>query len=285
MVSEQSQIKMNLSDLTTEARNPATAHIDEQSTRDILRLINQEDHKVAPAVGDMIPQIEQAVELVVESLLRGGRLFYIGAGTSGRLGVVDAAECPPTFGTDPELVQGLIAGGAPAIFCAQENAEDQEEFGARDLQERNLQSHDVVVGLTASGRTPYVIGGLKYAQSIGCAAIGISCNRDAEFAPCVKVLIAPQVGPEVLTGSTRMKAGTAEKLILNMISTTAMIRMGKVEGNLLVEMQTRCHKLRDRARRVVMEISGASSEEAESALAATSGNIREAIEMAGRTGG
>lgn len=270
---------MNLADLTTETRNPATLNIDQQSTSGILQLINEEDRKVPEAVAAVLPQIERAVELVVEALSNGGRLFYLGAGTSGRLGVVDAAECPPTFGTDPELVQGLIAGGPPAIFRAQENAEDQEVFGERDLQERKLTANDIVVGLSASGRTPYVLGGLRYAQATGCTTIGITCNREAGLVSHVEVLIAPEVGPEVLTGSTRMKAGTAEKLVLNMISTATMIRLGKVESNLLVDMQTRCSKLRDRARRVVMDLAGVPAEEAQEALESSRGEIRAAVEI------
>lgn len=275
---------MNLADLTTESRNPATLNIDQQSTSEILQLINEEDRKVPEAVAAVLPQIERAVELVVEALSNGGRLFYLGAGTSGRLGVVDAAECPPTFGTDPELVQGLIAGGPPAIFCAQENAEDQEAFGERDLKERKLTSKDIVVGLSASGRTPYVLGGLRYAQATRCNTIGITCNREAGLVSHVKVLIAPEVGPEVLTGSTRMKAGTAEKLILNMISTATMIRRGRVESNLLVDMQTRCSKLRDRARRVVMDLAGVTAEKAHEALERSRGDIRAAVESLQREG-
>jgi len=269
---------MLLKDLTTERRNPTTQNISKLPTDEILRLINAEDHKVAPAVAEVIPQVKAAGGLIAAALSAGGRLFYMGAGTSGRLGVIDAAECPPTFGTEPNLVQGLIAGGPPAIFRAQENAEDCEELGAAALEEKQLTATDVVVGLTASGRTPYVIGGLKYARSVGCATIGITCNLDPEMTPQVNVLIAPQVGPEVLTGSTRMKSATAQKMILNMISTAIMIRLGRVESNLLVNMQTRCHKLRDRAIRVVMELTGASADESDAALEAMGGNVREAIE-------
>jgi len=268
----------SLKDLTTEQRNPATGNISDLPTGEILRLINEEDHKVAPAVKKVLPEVEAAVELIVAALKGGGRLFYLGAGTSGRLGIIDAAECPPTFGTDPELVQGVIAGGKAAVFRAQEDAEDHEESGATALAERGLTGADVVVGLSASGRTPFVIGGLKYAQTLGCPTIGITCNRNAELSRYVRVMIAPDVGPEVLAGSTRMKSATAQKMILTMLSTATMIRLGRVESNLLIDMQTRCYKLRDRATRVVMELTGASAAESSAALRATGGNVRAAIE-------
>lgn len=252
--------------------------IDQKTTLEMLQIINDEDKTVAFAVEKVLPDVARAIELIVPRLKSGGRLFYIGAGTSGRLGIVDASECPPTFGTPPELVQGIIAGGREAMFRSQEGAEDDADAGGRDVAERGLTARDVLVGLSASGRTPYVIGALRYARRLGAATIGITCNHTAAMQGEVDVLIAPIVGPEVITGSTRMKSGTAQKMILNMLSTVTMIQLGRVQSNLMVDMQTLCGKLRDRARRVVALAAGVDEATAEAALQASGGQVREAIE-------
>lgn len=267
----------NLSSLPTEAINDATRQLSALPTRDALLLINDEDHKVAPAVRLVVGEIALAVEAIAERLNRGGRLFYSGAGTSGRLGVVDASECPPTFGTPPELVQGIIAGGREAVFRSQEGAEDSVENGARDLEAHRLTADDCVVGIAASGRTPYVLGALEYGRSLGCFTSGITVNPDAAMKPLCDVFIAPVVGPEALTGSTRMKAGTAQKLVLNMLSTGVMLRLGRVEGNLMADVRPLCGKLEDRARRLVMELSGADAGQAQAALEANGNNVRAAV--------
>lgn len=269
---------LQLSHLTTEARNPASMDIDKKTTLEMLQIINDEDKTVAFAVEKVLPDVARAVDLIVPHLKSGGRLFYVGAGTSGRLGIVDASECPPTFGTPPELVQGIIAGGREAVFRSQEGAEDNADAGGRDAAERGFTAHDVLVGLSASGRTPYVIGALRYARSLGAATIGITCNDTAAMQDEVDVLIAPIVGPEVITGSTRMKSGTAQKMVLNMLSTVTMIQLGRVQSNLMVDMQTLCGKLRDRARRVVALAAGVDEATAEAALQASDGQVREAIE-------
>ncbi len=269
---------LQFSHLTTEARNPASMDIDKKTTLEMLQIINDEDKTVAFAVEKVLPDVARAVDLIVPRLRCGGRLFYIGAGTSGRLGIVDASECPPTFGTPPELVQGIIAGGREAVFRSQEGAEDNMDSGGRDVAERGFTANDVLVGLSASGRTPYVIGALRYARRLGAATIGITCNDAAAMQGEVDVLIAPIVGPEVITGSTRMKAGTAQKMVLNMLSTVTMIQLGRVQSNLMVNMQTLCGKLRDRARRVVALAAGVDEATAESALQASGGLVREAIE-------
>ncbi len=267
-----------LGNLTTEARNSASMDIDKKTTLEMLQIINDADKTVAFAVEKALPDVAQAVELIVPRLKAGGRLFYVGAGTSGRLGVVDASECPPTFGTPPELVQGVIAGGKEAVFRSQEGAEDDEAAGGGDVAARGLTANDVVVGLSASGRTPYVIGALRYARSVGAATIGITCNDNATLKGEVDVIITPIVGPEVITGSTRMKAGTAQKMVLNMISTVTMIQLGRVQSNLMVDLQTLCGKLRDRARRLVCAVTGVDEATAEAALEACGGRVREAIE-------
>lgn len=243
--------------LLTEQSNPASAKIDTLPAAEALAIINQEDQKVAPAVGAQIPQIAEAVERIVERLRAGGRLFYIGAGTSGRLGVLDAAECPPTFQTKPELVQGIIAGGDAALAWATEASEDDPDAGRRDLNARGFTGKDALVGIAASGRTPYVLGAIEAANKLGALTIGISCTPDSPLADSklecgVQVSIRPLVGPEVVAGSTRMKAGTATKLVLNMISTAVMIRLGYVFGNLMVNVQPRNVKLRDRATRIIV---------------------------------
>ena len=253
--------------------------IDELSTLDMLTIINEEDQQVPRAVGKILPQIAEAVDVTAEHLSRGGRLFYMGAGTSGRLGVLDAAECPPTYGTDPALVQGLIAGGESAMFRAKEGAEDSEELGARDLQEHGFTDLDVLVGIAASGRTPYVIGGLKFAAQQGAPTIALACTENAEIAALADIALTPVTGPEVITGSTRMKAGTAQKLVLNMLSTGVMIRLGKVYGNLMVDVRASNEKLVERAHRIVMEATGCSREEAAAALADANGHAKLAILM------
>ena len=246
---------VNLDKISTEQRNAASEHIDKVSTLDMVTIINNEDKKVPEAVSAILPAIAQAVDLIGEHLNKGGRLFYVGSGTSGRLGVLDAAECPPTYSTAPEMVQGLIAGGEQAMFIAQEGAEDSEQLGREDLQGRKLTGKDVVVGLTASGRTPYVIGALRYAKTLGVATISIACSKDPEVGKVADISLVALVGPEVVTGSTRMKAGTAQKLILNMLSTGAMIKLGKVYSNLMVDVKPTNLKLKERARRIVMMLS------------------------------
>jgi N-acetylmuramic acid 6-phosphate etherase len=243
---------MNLTGLLTEQPNPASDHIDALPTGDVLAIINQEDQKVAAAVQSELPQITQAVDRIVDLLRADGRLFYIGAGTSGRLGVLDAAECPPTFQVAPELVQGIIAGGEAALARATEASEDDPETGKRDLADRGFRSKDALVGIAASGRTPYVLGAIEAANTLGALTIGISCTPDSPLAHRARIAITPLVGPEVIAGSTRMKAGTATKLVLNMISTAVMIRLGYVFGNLMVNVQPRNSKLRDRAIRIVV---------------------------------
>lgn len=243
---------------TTELRNQATMTIDQQSTQAILQTINREDQKVPQIISQpqVIQAITQVVDQVVHSFKQGGRLFYMGAGTSGRLGVLDAAECVPTYGTDPELVQGLIAGGDQALTLAVEGAEDSPDGGRQDLKSHQLTAQDFVLGLAASGSTPYVLGGLDYARELGAKTGALSCNQNAIISHHADYAIEAVVGPEVVTGSTRMKAGTAEKLILNMISTTAMIQMGKVYGNLMVDVKPTNVKLVDRAQRIIQEATG-----------------------------
>ena len=217
---------IELSKLTTEQRNPRTMHIDEVPTLELVRLINDEDKRVPLAVERILPDVARAVDLVAAALAAGGRLFYLGAGTSGRLGILDAVECPPTYRTDPERIVGLIAGGTPAIFRAKEGAEDDPELGAADLRAQNFSAKDIAVGIAASGRTPYVLGALRYARSVGAKTIALACTSPAAIAEDVDVALLPIVGPEAITGSTRMKAGTAQKLVLNMLSTGAMVKLG-----------------------------------------------------------
>ena len=226
--------RLNLGKLTTESRNENTYDIDRVSTIEMVRKINNEDKKVAEAVEKELPQIAEAIDGIVERMHKGGRLIYIGAGTSGRLGILDASECPPTYGVSEELVQGVIAGGQEAIFRAKEGAEDSRELAIEDLKGRKLTENDTVVGLAASGRTPYVIDGLEYANEVGALTVAVTCNADSAVSKAAKILIAPVVGPEVVTGSTRLKSGTAQKLVLNMLSTGSMIKLGKVYGNLMI---------------------------------------------------
>jgi N-acetylmuramic acid 6-phosphate etherase len=265
--------------LTTEQINPRTTEIDRLSTLEALQLINSEDQQVAVAVAQVLPQVARAVDGIAERLARGGRLFYIGTGTSGRLGVLDASECPPTFGVSPDLVQGIIAGGYDACYRAVEASEDDRAAGATDLQARDVNESDVVVGIAASGRTPYTIGAVEYARGIGALTIAITCNSATELARAVEIPIEPIVGPEVIAGSTRLKSGTAQKLVLNMLSTMTMVRLGYVSGNRMSNLQARNIKLRDRAIRIVGD-ECAIDEAAARALLETAGwEVRTAIVM------
>ncbi|WP_126425456.1 N-acetylmuramic acid 6-phosphate etherase [Brevibacillus marinus] len=265
--------------LTTEARNQQTQNLDQLPTEQILKIMNDEDKKVAFAVEEALPQVAKAVELVANALQNGGRLFYFGAGTSGRLGILDAVECPPTFGTAPELVQGVIAGGSSALLEAIEGAEDLPELGRQDVHKYGVSGKDVVLGIAASGRTPYVIGALAEAKERGAKTISLSCNPQAKVSEGVDVAIHVVVGPEVVTGSTRLKAATAQKMVLNMISTVSMIRLGKVYGNLMVNVQATNQKLRERVKRIVMEATGISYAEAERLAEQAGGDARVAILM------
>lgn len=270
---------MDLTRIATEQRNPATAHIDEVSTLEMVRLINNEDHRVADAVAEVLPQIAAAVDLIAERIRGGGRLIYTGCGTSGRLGILDAVECPPTYSTDPELVQGLIAGGYPAIFRAVEGAEDSSELGAEDLRKIGFCAKDVLVGIAASGRTPYVLGAIAYAKEQGASVIGVTCCPGSQIDQASDIGIAPAPGPEAVTGSTRMKSGTAQKMVLNMLSTGAMIRLGKVYGNLMVDVKPSNEKLVVRCRNIVRQATGADDETAARALDACSYRCKTAIVM------
>lgn len=271
--------RLGLSKLTTESRNQNTLDIDKVSTIEMVKKINSEDKKVAEAVEKEIPQIAKSIDGIVDRIHKGGRLIYMGAGTSGRLGILDASECPPTYGVSEELVQGLIAGGYEAIFKAKEGAEDSKELAVNDLKEKDLNSNDIVVGLAASGRTPYVIGGLEYANEIGALTISITCNKDSEVSKTSKIAISPVVGAEVVTGSTRLKAGTAQKLVLNMLSTGTMIKLGKVYGNLMVDVRATNEKLVERAKRIVCEATNVSTEEATKYLEETKFDVKLAIFM------
>ncbi|MFA1239974.1 N-acetylmuramic acid 6-phosphate etherase [Serratia odorifera] len=270
---------MNLGALVSETRNPATLRLDEMSTLEMVTCFNHEDRKVPLAIEPVLPQIAQAVDLTAAALQAGGRLIYLGAGTSGRLGVLDASECPPTFGVPHGVVVGLIAGGPGALLKAVEGAEDDAELGGRDLRDLQLTATDMVIGLAASGRTPYVIGALRYARQLGCPTAAISCNPDSPIAQEAQVAISPVVGPEALTGSTRMKSGTAQKLVLNMISTGAMVKLGKVYQNLMVDVKATNVKLVDRACRIVTEATGADRSQAEAALTQTGFEVKPAILM------
>ena len=270
---------MNLGGLVSETRNPQTMDLDALSSLEMVTRFNDQDALVAQAVRVTLPAVAQAVDAAADALLAGGRIIYMGAGTSGRLGVLDAAECPPTFGVPHELVIGLIAGGPGALLKAVEGAEDNPQLGVDDLKALDLQAHDVVVGLAASGRTPYVIGGLEYARCCGCCTVAVSCNPDSPVAQAADIAISPVVGPEALTGSTRLKSGTAQKLVLNMISTGAMVKFGKVYQNLMVDMKATNVKLVDRACRMVMEATGVAREEAQSVLKQTDYEVKPAILM------
>jgi N-acetylmuramic acid 6-phosphate etherase len=264
---------------TTEQINPHTTEIDRLPTLDALQIINDEDKKVAGAVEKVLPAIARAVDAIVERLERGGRLFYIGTGTSGRLGVLDVAECPPTFGVAPEIVQAIIAGGYDACYKAVEASEDDREAGAKDLQARGVAAEDVVVGIAASGRTPYTIGAVEYARQIGALTVCVTCNENTEIARAVEIPIEPIVGPEVIAGSTRLKSGTAQKLVLNMLSTMAMVRLGYVTGNRMTNLMTRNMKLRQRALGIVMIECNLDEFAARAALDAADWDLRVAIVM------
>ena len=271
---------MNLGALVSETRNPQTMDLDALSTLELVHRFNHQDTLVAEAVKATLPDVASAVDAAAEALKSGGRIIYMGAGTSGRLGVLDASECPPTFGVPHGLVVGLIAGGPGALLKAVEGAEDNAQLGEDDLIALNLAPQDLVVGLAASGRTPYVIGGLKYARKTGCTTVAISCNPDSPIAREADIAISPVVGPEALTGSTRLKSGTAQKLVLNMISTGAMVKCGKVYQNLMVDMKATNIKLMDRACRMVVEATGIARAEAQTLLKQTDFDVKPAILMA-----
>ncbi|HUY81698.1 MAG TPA: N-acetylmuramic acid 6-phosphate etherase [Acidobacteriaceae bacterium] len=269
----------DLSQLLTEARNPATENLDQLSILDLVRSLHEADREAVTAVGGELPQIAKAVDQIVFRLEQGGRLFYLGAGTSGRLGVLDASECPPTYNTPPEMVQGIIAGGDAALRRSIERAEDDEGQGKRDLAAQGFSAKDVLVGIATSGRTPYVLAGIKYARELGAVTIGLSCVPGSALAAAADIAITPATGPEPVTGSTRMKAGTATKLVLNMLSTGAMVRLGYVYGNLMVNVQPTNVKLRDRAARIIATVTGLSYQEAVPLLEAA-GSVKTAIVMA-----
>ncbi|WP_370558946.1 N-acetylmuramic acid 6-phosphate etherase [Edwardsiella tarda] len=272
-------MKINLNQMVTESRNPASAAIDTLSTLAMLRVINAEDQRVAPAVEVTLPQVAELVDKVVEAFAQGGRLIYCGAGTSGRLGILDASECPPTYGTPAQQVVGLIAGGHPAILAAVENAEDDRDQGAQDLRDLHFTSRDVLVGIAASGRTPYVLGAMAYAKQQGATVAAIVCNPGSEMSLAADIAIEPVVGAEVVTGSSRMKAGTAQKLVLNMITTGAMIRSGKVYGNLMVDVAATNAKLLQRQVNIVMAATECDLHQAEAALNACDRHCKTAILM------
>ncbi|PQQ28783.1 N-acetylmuramic acid 6-phosphate etherase [Photorhabdus luminescens] len=272
-------MKINLNNMVTESRNPASANIDTLPTLEMLKLINDEDKKVALAVEQTLPKIAETVDKIAEAFRQGGRLIYIGAGTSGRLGILDASECPPTYGAKPEQVVGLIAGGHQAILSAVENAEDNQQLGVNDLQALNFNAKDVLVGIAASGRTPYVLGAMAYAKSVGATVACISCNPESPMTQAADIAITPIVGPEIVTGSSRMKAGTAQKLILNMLTTGAMIRIGKVYSNLMVDVEATNAKLVERQKNIVMAATECNREQAEQALTECDGHCKTAIVM------
>jgi N-acetylmuramic acid 6-phosphate etherase len=267
----------NLESTITERANPASVSLETETTQEILRLINREDRKVAPAVARVLPQIARAVELAAKALARGGKLVYLGAGTSGRLGVLDAAECIPTFGTD--RVQALMAGGPAAMFRPTEISEDNPRLAARDLRRLPLASGDVLVGVSAGGTTPYTLAGLRYARRLGAATVALTCNPAAPFRRLADLAIVPVVGPEIIAGSSRMKAGTAQKLVLNMLSTATMARLGRVLAGRMIHVQMNNRKLRERGRRILMSVAGASAVRAKAALQASGGDLPVALVM------
>ena len=272
-------MSLNLDKMTTETRNPNTMELDTMSPLEVVTAMNNEDAKVPAAIKPVLPQIAQVVEWAIQSIEAGGRVFYMGAGTSGRLGVLDAAECPPTFGVSDDVIIGLIAGGDKAFLKAVEGAEDSRELGREDLESRSLTKNDLVIGIAASGRTPYVLGALAYAKEIGCHTAAISCNAGCAIGQAAEVAVEAVVGPEVLTGSTRLKAGTAQKLILNMISTATMVGVGKAYQNLMVDVMQTNEKLRRRAEKIVTEATGVSQEEARKNIDLAGGNAKTAITM------
>ena len=266
--------------MLTESLNARSAQLDTLPTLEILRIINEEDQTVALAVQRALPQIARAVEAVVAAFEAGGRLFYVGAGASGRTGVIDAVECLPTYSVPPERVQGVLAGGEAAMMRSIEGAEDDYDQGGRDLAARGLAQSDVVIGIAASGKTPYTLGALAYARSLGCTTVGISCNEPAPILETADIPIALLTGPEVVAGSTRMKAGTAQKMTLNMISTASMVRLGKVYGNLMVDVQPTNHKLVERSLRIIAQVAGVDRAAAERLLEASGRRVKLAIVMA-----
>ena len=270
---------IDLSVLVTESRNKETMGLDQMTPLEIVTVMNREDGKAVEAVEEVLPQIAQAIVWCTDSLKQKGRIIYIGAGTSGRLGVLDAVECPPTFGVSPDVVVGLMAGGTPAFVRAVEGAEDSQIMGEEDLKEIHLSPADIVIGLAASGRTPYVIYGLRYAKKIGCRTVAVSCNRDSEIGKEADLAIEPVPGPEVLTGSTRLKAGTVQKMVLNMISTGSMVGIGKVYQNLMVDVVQTNMKLIPRAENIVMTATGCTREEARDSLEEAEGSVKLAITM------
>ena len=272
-------MSVEINQLTTEKRNPNTMHLDQMTVGQVLELMNKEDQQVPEAIAEALGQIEAAVETIIQSLKAGGRLIYFGAGTSCRLGILDAAECVPTFGVSPDLVVGLIAGGDKAMVEAVEGAEDSLTLAEEDFKKLNLNANDTVVGIAASGRTPYVIGGLKYAQSVGAKTVSIACNKEAKISGYAQIPIEVDCGPEVLTGSTRLKAGTAQKLILNMLSTVSMIGIGKVYQNLMVDVQATNEKLEERSKRIIMAVTECTYEDAASYFEAANQNVKVAIVM------
>lgn len=270
---------IQLTGMTTETRNPKTLELDAMSTKDILRVMNEEDAAVPAAIANELEHIEKAIELIATSLEKGGRLIYVGAGTSGRIGLLDAVECPPTFGTAPEQVVGLLAGGNDAFVKAVEGAEDSKELGIGDLKDIVLTAEDTVVGIAASGRTPYVIGALEYANEIGASTVAVACNKGSAVGKVAQVAIEVVPGPEVLTGSTRLKSGTAQKLVANMLSTVSMVRVGKVYKNLMVDVQQTNEKLKVRAENIVMEATDCERETAKVYLQKAEGSVKLAITM------
>ncbi|MCW8779609.1 N-acetylmuramic acid 6-phosphate etherase [Latilactobacillus curvatus] len=270
---------MDLSHLTTENRNQKTMQLDELSIEKVLTLMNEEDHNVPESVKQALPNIEAAVQVIIQSFQNEGRLIYMGAGTSGRLGVLDAAECVPTFGTEPEMVQGLIAGGMQAMTVAVEGAEDSPTLGREDLEAIHLTANDTVVGIAASGRTPYVIGGLDYANQIGASTVSLACNFGALISQHATINIEVEVGPEILTGSTRLKSGTAQKLVLNMLSTASMIGIGKVYKNLMVDVKPTNEKLVERAKRIIMAATDCTYDVAATQFSAANEDVKLAIVM------
>jgi N-acetylmuramic acid 6-phosphate etherase len=273
---------VDLGHLLTEQRNPATAAIDSLSTLEMCRVMNEQDSQVAAAVGQVLPQIAAAIDAISSALAAGGRLLYIGAGTSGRLGVLDASECPPTFNVPPGLVVGIIAGGDAALRLPSEGVEDSAEAGVRDLRAHNFSPQDVLCGIAASGRTPYVLGAIEEANRLQAVTIGLACSPASPLARAARIAIEPLTGPETITGSTRMRAGTATKLVLNMLSTGAMIRLGYVYSNLMVNVQPTNEKLIDRAQRILMEAAGIARDEAARVLEDSGRNVRTALVMASR---
>ncbi|HBB86704.1 MAG TPA: N-acetylmuramic acid 6-phosphate etherase [Blastocatellia bacterium] len=263
----------------TEQENPRTANLSELAVAEILRLMNEEDGRVAAAVGNVLPEIQKAVDGIVSRLSKGGRLFYIGTGTSGRLGVLDAAECPPTFGVAPDLVQAVIAGGYEACHRAVEASEDDAEAGANDLRQRGFTKDDVLVGIAASGRTPYTVGAVTYARGLGAFSVALTCVPSSPITKAAEISIVPVVGPEVIAGSTRLKAGSAQKMVLNMLSTASMVKLGYVTGNRMTNLQPRNAKLRERAVRIIMAETGLAEIAAAKALEAAEGDLRTALIM------